>query len=57
MADAEPEVELTAFLGFDIPDACRPGIAANLKLLQTHAAVLDAYILAEEPLGEGATPA
>jgi hypothetical protein len=34
-----------AMLGLDIPEDCRPGVLANLKILQEHAALVMAFPL------------
>ena len=46
---AEPEhnhipFEPSQFLGLDVPQDCVQGIVENLKMLQTHAGILDRYM-------------
>ncbi len=51
---AQPETpdsidEAALMLGLKVPEACRDGVAANLALLRTHAAVLFAVPPEGEP--------
>jgi len=38
--DAELAAAVAAALEFDLPEACVPGVAANVRLLEQHLAVL-----------------
>ena len=42
--------EAAAVLGLDVPEACHEGIAANLRLLKTHFAVVAAAIAEKDPV-------
>ncbi len=44
-ADDSNDLErMAALLALTIPEACVPGIIANLDLLKSHARVLEAYL-------------
>ena len=43
----------SALLGLDLPDACLPGIAANIALLRQHTLILEAFVTASADAGEG----
>ncbi|ESQ91247.1 hypothetical protein ABAC460_06695 [Asticcacaulis sp. AC460] len=40
--------ETARALGLDLPEACRPGVLANLDLLAQHAKVLDDYLAGDD---------
>lgn len=39
--DENTAIELARVAGLDLPDACLPGVAENLRLLMQHGAKLD----------------
>ena len=41
--DAVPAIDLSGFLGFQVPSVCWPGITSNLALLLSHLQTLDRY--------------
>ena len=45
---ADPIDAMAKLLDLELPEACRPGVAANLDLLAQHVRILDDYLKGED---------